>query len=86
MKNGMLADGGGGMEKDNVGGNAGLVHRGTIDDVVAAYPRKQWSSCFAATIREEIRQKPWCHTTALGEEDFPGDVLANTLMERYETD
>lgn len=71
--------------EDNVGGNAGLVHRGTIDDVVAAYPRKQWSSCFAATIREENRQKPWCHTTALGEEDFPNDVLGNTLMGVYET-
>lgn len=71
---------------DNMGGHADLIHPGTIDDVVAAYPRKKWSSCFAATIREENRQKPWCHTTSLGEEDFPRGVLGNQLMERYEID
>lgn len=71
---------------DNMGAHVDLIHRGTIDDVVAAYPRKKWSSCFAATIREENRQKPWCHTTALGEEDFPNGVLGNQLMERYEID
>jgi cyanamide hydratase len=71
---------------DNMGSHADLIHQGTIDDVVAAYPRKKWSSCFAATIREENRQKPWCHTTALGEEDFPNGVLGNKLMERYEID
>ncbi|KAH8150955.1 uncharacterized protein LAJ45_05138 [Morchella importuna] len=69
---------------DNMGINPELVHRGTIDDVVAAYPRLRWSSCFSATIREENRQKPWAHTTALGEDDFPDGVLNNQLMERYE--
>lgn len=69
-----------------MGQHTDLVHQGTIDDVVAAYPRLGWSSCFAGIIREENRQKPWCHTTALGEEDFPNGVLGNKLMERYELD
>ncbi|KAL7276870.1 hypothetical protein RUND412_000110 [Rhizina undulata] len=69
---------------DNLGGHASLVHRGTINDVVARFPRKNWSSCFAATVREEIKVKPWCHTTALGENDFAEAVKGNKLMEPYE--
>ena len=67
-----------------MGGHADLVHPGTIDDVTAHYPRKGWSSCFAATIREENGLKPWAHTTALGEEEFPNGVLNNKLMEPYD--
>ncbi|KAI9804283.1 MAG: hypothetical protein M1833_007090 [Piccolia ochrophora] len=69
---------------DNMGDHADLVHQGTIDDVTAHFPRKQWSSCFAATIREENELKPWAHTTALGEDDFPNGVLNNKLMEPYD--
>lgn len=69
---------------DNMGGNAELVHKGTIEDVVKHFPRKKWSSCFAATIRKENGLKPWAHTTALGEEDFPVGVQGNKLMEPYD--
>lgn len=69
---------------DNMGGHADLVHKETIEDVVRHYPRKKWSSCFAATIRKENGLKPWAHTTALGEEDFPGGVENNKLMEPYD--
>ncbi len=69
---------------DNMGGHEDLVHKGTIEDVVKHYPRKKWSNCFAATIRKEIGLKPWAHTTALGEEDFPGGVENNKLMEPYD--
>lgn len=69
---------------DNMGGNAGLVHRETIEDVVRHYPRKKWSSCFAATIRKENGLKPWAHTTAMGEEEFPGGVENNELMAPYD--
>ena len=72
--------------KDNMGGNAELVHKDTIEDVVKHYPRKKWSSCFAATIRKENRLKPWAHTTALGEEEFPGGVENNELMAPYDDD
>jgi cyanamide hydratase len=65
---------------DNMGENADLVAKETIEDVVKAYPRKKWSACFAATIRRENGLKPWAHTTHLGEEDFPVGVKGNKLM------
>ncbi|KAL8797256.1 MAG: hypothetical protein Q9182_007221 [Xanthomendoza sp. 2 TL-2023] len=69
---------------DNMGGHKELVHADTIADVTKCYPRNKWSSCFAATIRKENRLKPWAHTTALGEDDFPNGVQNNELMEPYE--
>ena len=69
---------------DNMGGHAELVHKETIEDVVKRFPREKWSSCFAATIRKENGLKPWAHTTALGEEDFPGGVENNALMAAYD--
>ncbi|KAL5340217.1 hypothetical protein BJX70DRAFT_127855 [Aspergillus crustosus] len=60
---------------DNIGGNAQLVHDNTVKDVVEHYPRLKWSSCFASTVGEEVRLKPWAHTTALG--DFKGKILGN---------
>ncbi|KAL8726338.1 MAG: hypothetical protein Q9166_006786 [cf. Caloplaca sp. 2 TL-2023] len=69
---------------DNMGGHKDLVHRETIEDVTKHYPRNKWSSCFAATIRKENGLKPWAHTTALGEDDFPTGVLNNKLMEPYD--
>ncbi|KAL9029322.1 MAG: hypothetical protein Q9196_002428 [Gyalolechia fulgens] len=69
---------------DNMGGHQELVHQDTIKDVTRHFPRNQWSSCFAATIRKENELKPWAHTTALGEEDFPNGVQNNKLMEPYD--
>ncbi|KAI4194650.1 MAG: hypothetical protein LQ348_002598 [Seirophora lacunosa] len=69
---------------DNMGGHKDLVHKDTIQDVTRQFPRKKWSSCFAATIRKENGLKPWAHTTALGEDDFPNGVLNNQLMEPYD--
>ncbi|KAH8652052.1 urea hydro-lyase cyanamide [Xylariales sp. PMI_506] len=69
---------------DNIGARPQLVHPTTRDAVVAAFPRRAWSGCFAATIREELGFKPWAHTTHLGEHDFPDGVLANQLMAPYE--
>jgi cyanamide hydratase len=63
---------------------AALVHKETIEDVVKHYPRNKWSSCFSKTIRKENGLKPWAHTTALGEEDFPNGVLNNKVMEPYD--
>ena len=67
-----------------MGENAELVHQATIEDVVKHFPRKKWSTCFAATIRKENRLKPWAHTTKLGEEDFPAGVEGNELMAPYD--
>ncbi|OKP10364.1 Cyanamide hydratase DDI2 [Penicillium subrubescens] len=69
---------------DNTGAYADLVHPETIKDVSAHFPRLHWSDCFAATIHRENGLKPWAHTTALGEEEFPAKVLGNKLMEPYE--
>ncbi|KAL8919481.1 MAG: hypothetical protein Q9208_006766 [Pyrenodesmia sp. 3 TL-2023] len=69
---------------DNMGGHEDLVHMDTVKDVTRHYPRNKWSSCFAATIRKENGLKPWAHTTALGEDDFPNGVENNKLMEPYD--
>ena len=64
---------------DNVCLMPELVHDDTRRDVNKAYPRDGWSECFAHTIREENGLKPWAHTTHLGEEAFPNQVLGNPL-------
>lgn len=69
---------------DNIGANPYLVHADTRVDVNRAFPRRGWSGCFASTIREELRLKPWAHTTHLGREEFPNGVLENKLMEEYD--
>lgn len=61
-----------------------MVHKGTIENVTKTFPRHGWSSCFAGTIRKENGLKPWAHTTALGEEDFPNGVLNNQVMAPYD--
>ena len=73
---------------DNVGehptveGFAKILHRDTREDVIRAYPRGGWLGCFAATVRQEMRLKPWCHTTHIP--DFASKIEGNTLMKPYE--
>lgn len=67
---------------DNLGTNPQLISKETIEDVIAAFPRKAWSNCFADTMREEVSLKPWSHSTA--NESFIESVEANTLMQPYE--
>ncbi|EDN03908.1 predicted protein [Histoplasma mississippiense (nom. inval.)] len=62
----------------------GPRHPCTIHNVNVAFPRLKWADCFAATIRQENSLKPWAHTTALGEDEFPAKVLGNKLMAKYE--
>ncbi len=69
---------------DNTGKHAELLHEKTIEDVIEGYHRKGWSQCFADTIRRENGLKPWAHTTALGEEEFPGMVLANKVGGKWD--
>ena len=59
-----------------------LVDEGVIEQVVKQLPRKQWSSCFAQSIQDEIDAKPWCHTTAIP--GFKEAVAGNKLMEPYD--
>ncbi|KAL8995321.1 MAG: hypothetical protein Q9169_004925 [Polycauliona sp. 2 TL-2023] len=69
---------------DNMGGHKEMIHEDTIKDVTKHYPRNNWSTCFATTIRKENGMKPWAHTTTLGEEDFPNGVQNNEIMRPYD--
>ncbi|KAF2446493.1 putative urea hydro-lyase/cyanamide hydratase [Karstenula rhodostoma CBS 690.94] len=67
---------------DNAGKNPTLISKHTIESVVAAYPRKQWSGCFAQTIEEELTLKPWAHSSAIPR--FAETVAGNKLMEPWD--
>lgn len=67
---------------DNAGKNPTLISKQTIESVVTAYPRKQWSSCFAHTIGEELTLKPWAHSSAIP--NFAENVAGNKLMEPWD--
>lgn len=67
---------------DNAGENAHLVSRGTIENVVQRWPRMKWTGCFSATVKKEIGQKPWAHSTHI--DGFTDKIEANKLMEPYE--
>jgi cyanamide hydratase len=66
---------------DNVGANAGLIHKSAIEAVCNECPRINWTSCFSSTIHEEISENPWAHTTVIV--NFAGKVEANKLMQPY---
>jgi cyanamide hydratase len=70
------------IEPDNVGLHPELVHKETIISVTDKYPRNKWTSCFAATVREELALKPWAHSTHI--DHFIENVEGNTLMEPYD--
>jgi cyanamide hydratase len=59
-----------------------IIHKDTREDVIRSFPREGWLGCFADTVREEIRLKPWCHTTHIP--DFDKKIEANELMKPYE--
>jgi cyanamide hydratase len=59
-----------------------IIHTETLKDVVKTFPRQQWLGCFAKTIDEEERLKPWCHSTHIP--DFSKVILGNKFMKSYE--
>lgn len=61
-----------------------LVHPDTVRDINLQFPRLHWSGCFADTVRQEMRLKPWAHTTTLGKDDFPAKILDNPYAAEYE--
>lgn len=67
---------------DNVGLHTHLIHEKTLDAVNTQHLRDGWLSCFANAINNENKRKPWGHTSALGVEKFPQDVMANKV--RYQ--
>ncbi|KAJ8117882.1 hypothetical protein OPT61_g1023 [Boeremia exigua] len=69
-------------ELDNAGANPHLIATETIEQVVAKYPRKGWSSCFATCMTKEMDLKPWCRTTA--QEGFVESIAGNELMAPFD--
>jgi len=67
---------------DNVGANAGLVSRGTIEEVVGRYPREGWSGCFKGTVEKEKRLKPYAMVSRI--EGFEDMIMGNELMKQYD--
>ncbi|KAF1982211.1 cyanamide hydratase [Aulographum hederae CBS 113979] len=70
------------LDNVGVGFAEGLVHGRVVEDVVARWPRKGWSGCFARVVREEVGRKPWAHSTVI--EGFAEKVEGNKVMEKYE--
>jgi cyanamide hydratase len=68
---------------DNIGKFEGLVHTGSVDDVIATWPRLGWSGCFNAFIEEEGERGPWRHTSVLGFEGFQRKNKENPVMRRF---
>jgi cyanamide hydratase len=69
---------------DNTGKFADKLHKQSVDDVVAHYPRLKWSGCFKAVLEVEVGAKPWCHTTFIGIKNFKGMIDGNDLGKPYE--
>jgi cyanamide hydratase len=67
---------------DNAGLNGELVHKGTIESVVCAFPREGWTGCFGEVVKRECEVKPWSNTTRI--EGFAEMVERNELMEPYD--
>lgn len=59
-----------------------IIDEKTLEDVNNQFPRLKWLTCFANTIREEERLKPWCHSTVIP--NFDKKIEANELMKPFE--
>lgn len=66
---------------DNVGAHPGIVHETTRESVIAKYPRDGWLGCFAKTVEEEMRIKPWCHSTHV--KDFADTIRGCEFWKSY---
>lgn len=71
---------------DNMGAHPELIHPKVIEEVSNKYPRNKWTGCFANVVKDEIKLKPWAHTTAMGpsEDAIVSGILANPVMKKYD--
>lgn len=44
---------------DNVGAVPTWIASETAEEIVKAYPRHNWTSCFGQAMRDEVTVKPW---------------------------
>ncbi|PCD20861.1 cyanamide hydratase [Fusarium graminearum] len=54
----------------------------TRGNINTAFPRHGWYSLFACTVRKEVGNKPWCHSTHIPQ--FDEKIEANSLMKSYD--
>ena len=69
-----------------MGSHAELIHPKNIDEVSNKFPRNQWTGCFADVVKNEIKLKPWSHTTSMGpsEAAIVSGILGNKVMAKYD--
>jgi len=69
-----------------MGAHAELIHPKTIEDISNRFPRNKWTNCFANVVKDEIKLKPWAHTTAMGpsEDAIVSGILGNKVMAKYD--
>lgn len=54
---------------DVIGANSTLIHQDTYKEIEAKWPRMGFNQHFARLMEDEIKLKPWSHTTAVEEEN-----------------
>jgi cyanamide hydratase len=54
---------------DVIGANQSLLHHDTYREIEAKWPRKGFNQHFAQLMEEEMKLKPWSHTTTVEEEN-----------------
>jgi hypothetical protein len=71
-----------GTSLDNVGANAEIVDKDIIENMVEAYPRKSWGSCFRDTVLKGKEAKSCAIVSWF--EGFEDMIMANKIMRKYD--
>lgn len=66
---------------DNIGAHPGIIHEKTRESVNDKFSRQGWLGCFAETVEEEMRIKPWCHSTHV--KDFAKTIRGCEYWKQY---
>jgi len=70
---------------DVIGANASHISVETYEAIADRYPRLGFNQHFASLMEEEMRIKPWSHTTTVEEENgFCAKIRANPFTKRYD--
>jgi len=71
---------------DNAGTTPTWINPETARAIVKAYPRYEWTSCFGHAMKEEVRLKPWSHTTFFDVEGIWDKVASNPIAAVFEAE
>ncbi|PLB44807.1 cyanamide hydratase [Aspergillus steynii IBT 23096] len=69
---------------DNGSKNSFLVHPGTLQRVIEAYPRLRWNEFVVKCGAGEYDEKPWCHLTKLDRKALFEEFADNRLTAAYD--